>query len=162
MTTIQRNRPRLDDIRTLPIGEIAALPADILMLLQEDAAAALAAAKNTAEWIAGAIALRYADRAKAARRSENKDTGTVRFEDGGVTVIAELPKRVDWDQSALSVMAERIRATGDDPSEYIEVTYKVPERKYNAWPESIRAEFQFARTVRTGKASFTLTLKPDA
>ena len=161
MTITHSNRPRLDDIRTMPIGEIAALPADHLALLQEDAEAALAAAKTTAEWIAGAIALRYADRAQAARRAENKDTGTVRFEDGSVTVIAELPKRVDWDQRALAVVVERIRAAGDDPAEYIDVAYKVPERKYTAWPESIRAGFAPARTVKTGKATFTLTLKPD-
>ena len=162
MTNIHSNRPCLDDIRTMPIGEIAALPAEHLVLLQEDAETALTAAKNTAERIAGAIALRYADRAQAARRAENKDTGTVRFEDGSVTVIAELPKRVDWDQRALAAVVERIRAAGDDPSEYIEITYKVPERKYTAWPESIRASFAPVRTVRTGKATFTLTLKPDA
>ena len=155
------NRPTLESIRTLPIGEIAALPADHLVLLQEDAEAALTAAKTTAEWIAGAIALRYADRAQAARRTENKDTGTVRFEDGSVTVIADLPKRVDWDQRALAAVVERIRAAGDDPSEYIDVAYRVPERKYAAWPESIRAAFAPARTVRTGKATFTLTLKPE-
>jgi hypothetical protein len=155
------NRPTLESIRTLPIGEIAALPADYLVLLQEDAAAALTAAKTVAEWIAGAIALRFADRAQAARRAENKDTGTVRFEDGSVTVIADLPKRVDWDQRALAAVVERIRAAGDDPSEYIGVAYKVPERKYTAWPENIRAAFAPARTVRTGKATFTLTLKPE-
>ena len=86
----------------------------------------------------------------------------MRIEDGDVIVVAELPKRVDWDQRALAAVVERIRAAGDDPSEYIEVTYKVPERKYNAWPESIRASFAPARTVRTGKTTFTLTLKPDA
>lgn len=162
MTITHSNRLRLEDIRTMPIGEIATLPAEHLVLLQEDAEAALTVAKTTAEWIAGAIALRYADRAKAARLAENKDTGTVRFEDGSVTVIAELPKRVDWDQRALVAVLERIRAAGDDPSEYIEVTYKVPERKYSAWPESIRVAFAPARTVRTGKATFTLTLKPEA
>ena len=120
MTITHSNRLRLEDIRTTPIGEIATLPADHLALLQEDAEAALTAAKTTAEWIAGAIALRYADRAQAARRTENKDTGTVRFEDGSVTVVADLPKRVDWDQRALAAVVERIRAAGDDPSEYID------------------------------------------
>ena len=155
------NHPSLEDIRAVPIGEIAALPADHLALLQEDAEAALAAAKATAEWIAGAIALRYADRARAERQAENKDTGTVRFEDGNVTVVADLPKRVDWDQRALAAVIERIRAAGDDPGEYIGVSYKVSERKYAAWPERIRAAFAPARTVRAGKVNFTLTLKPD-
>jgi gamma-glutamylcysteine synthetase len=161
MTITHSNRLRLVDARTMPIGEIAALPADHLVLLQEDAEAALAAAKTTAEWIAAAIALRYTDRAQAVRRAESKDTGTVRFDDGNVTVIAELPKRVDWDQKTLANVVERIRAAGDDPAEYIDLAYKVPERKFTAWPERIRAAFAPARTVRAGKATFLLTLKPD-
>jgi hypothetical protein len=157
----QSNRLRLDDIRPMPIGEIATLPAEELALLQDDAEAALAAAKTTAAWIGGAIALRYADRALALRQAQQKDTGTVRFTDGNVTVIAELQKRVEWDQRALAEVVERIRAAGDDPDEYIEVAYRVTERKYNAWPERIRAAFELARTVKTGKSTFTLTLKPD-
>ncbi len=88
------NRPSLDDIRKLPLGEIAALPADQLALLLEDAEAAFLTAKNLKEWLEGAIALRYRDRAASARSAENKDTGTVRFDDGPVTVVADLPKRV--------------------------------------------------------------------
>jgi hypothetical protein len=82
----------------MPIGEIAALPADVLALLQEEAEESVSAARHLADWLHGAIALRYGDRAAAAHRAEGKDAGTVRFEDGEVTVIAELPKRVDWDQ----------------------------------------------------------------
>ncbi len=36
----------------------------------------------------------------AHRRAEGKDTGTARFQDGSVTVVADLPKRVEWDQRA--------------------------------------------------------------
>jgi hypothetical protein len=80
----------------MPIGEIAALPAAVLALLQDEAEEAAKAARHLADWLNGAIALRYADRATAARRAEGKDTGTVRLEDGEVTVIADLPKKVDW------------------------------------------------------------------
>jgi hypothetical protein len=159
MIIVHSNRLRLEDIRTMPIGEIAALPADHLALLQEDAEAALTAAKATAEWIAGAIALRYANRAQAERRAENKDTGTVRFEDGSVTVIADLPKRVEWDQAKLGEMVARIRTAGDDPAEYVETAFKVSERKYGAWPAAIRDGFEAARTVKPGKATFRLVLE---
>jgi hypothetical protein len=155
------NRPSLDDIRNLPIGEIAALPADQLALLQEDADAVFLAAKSAKEWLEGAIALRYRDRAASARAAENKDTGTVRFDDGLVTVIADLPKRVEWDQTKLTGLVERIRAGGEDPSEYVELAFKVPERKYAAWPTHIRAAFGSARTVRTGKPTFVLRLRED-
>lgn len=155
------NRPSLQDIRKLPIGEIAALPADQLALLQEDAETAFQAAKTIKDWLEGAIALRYRDRAASARAAEEKDTGTVRFDDGPVTVIADLPKRVEWDQRQLAVLIERIRAGGENPSEYVELTFKVPERKYAAWPEHIRAAFLPARTMKTGKATFVLRLREE-
>ena len=156
------NRPTLDSLRMLPIGEVAALPAEHLALLQEDAAAALEASKKTKDWIDGAIALRFADRVQALRREAGKDTGTVRFEQDGVTVVADLPKKVDWDQALIAGVVERIRAAGDDPAQYVDIAIKVPERKYTAWPDSIRAVFAPARTVTTGKQSFRLSLGEEA
>ena len=158
MNTVTTNRPQLDTIRNLPIGEIAQLPAEHLALLQEDATGALDASKKTKDWIDGAIALRFADRAQALRREAGKDTGTVRFESDGVTVVADLPKRVDWDQALIAGVVERIRAGGDDPDQYVEIAIKVPERKYTAWPDHIRRQFEPARTVRTGKPSISLHL----
>jgi hypothetical protein len=142
----------------MPIGEIAALPADLLAVLQEEAEDAAKAARTLADWLNGAIALRYGDRAASARRAEGKDTGTVRLEDGEVTVIADLPKRVEWDQRALGKMVARIRAAGDDPGEFVETTFRVSERKYGAWPAAIRDGFEAARTVKPGKPSFRLVL----
>ena len=158
MNTVTTNRPQLEMIRNLPVGEIAQLPAEHLALLQEDAAAALEASKKTKDWIDGAIALRFADRAQALRREGGKDTGTVRFDYDGVTVVADLPKRVDWDQALIADLVERIRAGGDDPGQYVEIAIKVPERKYTAWPDHIRRQFEPARTVRTGKPSISLLL----
>ena len=109
------NRPQLGDIRTMPIGEIAALPAAVLALLQEEAEEAAKAARSLADWLNGAIALRYGDRAAAARRAEGKDTGTVRFDDDEVTVIADLPKKVEWDQAELATLVAAIRAEDGDP-----------------------------------------------
>ena len=86
----------------------------------------------------------------------------MRFEQDGVTVVADLPKRVDWDQALITGVVERIRAAGDDPTQYVDIAIKVPERKYTAWPESIRTAFAPARTVKTGKPSFVLTLTEDA
>ncbi len=93
------NRPRLADLPTMPIGEIAALPADLLAVLQEEAEESAKAARLLADWLNGAIGLRYGDRAAAARRAEGKDTGTVRLADGEVTVIADLPKKVGYTQN---------------------------------------------------------------
>jgi hypothetical protein len=153
------NRPQLGDIRTLPIGEIAALPAAVLALLQEDAEEAAKAARHLADWLNGAIALRYTDRAASARRAEGKDAGTVRFEDDEVTVVADLAKKVDWDQDELATLVAAIRAEDGDPTEYVDMVFRVSERKYAAWPRHIRTAFERARTVKTGKPSFKLALR---
>ena len=145
----------------MPIGEIAELPAPMLALLQEEAEEAVKAARHLADWLNGAIALRYGDRAAAARRAEGKDTGTIRLDDGEVTVIADLTKRVDWDQSELATLVAAIRAEDGDPSEYVDTAYKVPERKYAAWPRHIRTAFERARTVKSGRPSFKLTLREE-
>lgn len=158
MTQANTNRPHLGDVLRLPVNEVLALPAAHLALLQDDAATALDDAKRNRDWIEGIIAVRYGQRAIAQRAEQRKDTGTVRFVDGDVTIVADLPKRTEWDQDKLAAVVERIRAAGDNPAEYVEITYKVPERAYAAWPAHIRDAFTAARTVRTGKATFKLSL----
>ena len=102
--------------------------------------------------------LGYATRAAEARRACGKDTGTVRLADGDYTVVADLPKRVDWSQEKLAQIARNIAESCEDPAEFIETTLKVSERKYTALPESWRKGFEPARTVRTGKPKFRLLL----
>lgn len=155
------NHITLADIPAMPVGEIAALSADQLALLQEAAQQDLQRAKTVSDWLEGAIALKYADRAKDNRREAGKDTGTIRFEDDGVTVIAELPKRIDWDQALLAQIAENIASADEDPAEFIETKLSVSERKYGALPESWRKGFEPARTVRTGKPKFRLVLNEE-
>ena len=156
------NRITLDDLPTMPVGEIADLPGHQLALLKQDADERLRAAKTLCDWLDGAIALKYGDQAQAARRAEGKDTGTIRLQDGPVTVVAELAKRVEWDQAMLAGLLERIRADGADPADYVDIAFSVPERKYTAWPKDIRQEFEPARTVRTAKPKFRLLLGEEA
>jgi len=155
------NHPALNDLPNMPIGDIAALPAETLVLLQDEADEALRSAKTTRDWIGGALALKYDAAAVKARKTAGKDTGTVRIQDGSVTVVADLPKKVVWDQAQLAALVERIRAEGDDPAEYVDIAIKVPERKFTAWPSHIRAAFEDARTVRVGKPTFRLSLNNE-
>jgi hypothetical protein len=158
MAAPSTNRPTLDAVRQLPVGEVVALPAEHLALLQADAREAVDSAKRVQDWIEAAITLRYEQRAIAARAAAGKDTGTVRLQDGTVEITAELPKRVEWDQTRLAALVEQIRAGGEDPGEYVEVGFRVPERAYVAWPERIRQAFEPARTVRTGRPVYRLTI----
>lgn len=65
---------------------------------------------------------------------------------------------MDWEQRALSELVERIKAEGDDPGEYVEISLKVSERKFASWPFHIRSLFEPARTVRAGKETFELII----
>ena len=150
------NHITLDALVRLPMSEIVALPAVELGRLQKEAEDALRKAKLTVAWLDGALNQKYAERAKAARADAGKDFGVVRLTDDGVTVVADIDKRVEWDESQLSALMERIATDGENPRDYVEVSLRVSERKYAAWPPHIRRVFEPARTVRSGKESFEL------
>ncbi|MFW5723754.1 MAG: hypothetical protein ACOCWF_04235 [Halochromatium sp.] len=144
------NTPTPDDLPGLSPQEIAGLPVELLAILQREIDERLKRDKAAKTRLDAALTVRYATRAAEERQAQAKDTGTVRFDDGDFTVVADLPKRVEWDQSQLAAMVERIRAAGDDPAEYVDIAFKVPERKYAAWPDAIRQGFEPARTGKTG------------
>lgn len=150
------NAPRFEDLDRLSIGEIAALSPHLLLDLQEAALTETSRIKRLRERLEAGLGQRYGVAADAARVAEGKSSGTVRIEDGDVIVIAELPKKVTWDQDQLAAMAARIASAGDDPAEYLEIAYRVPERRFGAWPETLRAGFAAARTETTGKPVFRL------
>ncbi len=84
-----------------------------------------------------------------------------RFTDGDVTVVADLPKKVEWDQRDLADLVERIKAEGEDPRDYVEVSLKVAERNYTSWPKHICSLFEPSRTVRAGKETFELIVEKE-
>ena len=144
------NTPTPDDLPGIDPQEIADLPVELLAILQSEVDARLKRDRAAKARLDAALTLRYATRAAEERQARSKDTGTVRFDDGDFTIVADLPKRVEWDQDRLAAMVERIRAAEDDPSQYVDIAFKVPERKYAAWPDAIRQGFEPARTVKTG------------
>jgi hypothetical protein len=160
--TYPENTPSVDDMLNMPTGELAQMPVELLAALQGELDHASRQLKSATARFSTALEVRYATRAAEARRACGKDTGTVRLADGDFTVVADLPKRVDWDQETLAAMVARIRAAGDNPAQYVDITIKVPERKYTAWPDAIREGFEPARTVRTGALKVTLEPNGDA
>jgi hypothetical protein len=151
------NRITLDDLRTLSIGDIAALPAEQLALLQQEAAELMASAKRLADRLNGGLDLKYGERAAALRRDAGKDAGTVRFEDEGRVIVADLQKQVKWDQERLRHAVEIIRTGwGDDPADYVKVKLDVSEAAFANWPQQVRELFVPARTVETGRPIYRI------
>lgn len=148
--TYPKNTPSVDDMLNMPTGDLAQMPVELLASLQAELAHATKQLKSATTRFNSALEVRYATRAADARRSCGKDTGTVRLADGDYTVVADLPKRVDWDQEKLAQIAQNILDSGEDPAEFIDTKLTVSERKYTALPEAWRNGFAPARTVKVG------------
>ena len=150
------DRITLEQMMRMPIGDIAKLnPAQLYQLLHE-ATYMLTHAKKVRQWVEAAIAMKYAEQIRAKRQRMEKDTGVIHIEDNGYRLTTDVAKKTEWDQDKLEQIVASIHKDGDNPLEYVDVTYKVPERKYTAWPESIRKVFEPARTVKTGNPSYAL------
>jgi hypothetical protein len=146
----------LDTLPHLLVGDIAALPLAQLVALSDEATQELQRFKQSKELIEAAIGIKYSQRLHALRQAQQKPTGTMHLEDEGFLVTQEIPKKPDWDQDKLQTVVAKIAAAGENPEEYVDIAYKVAERKYTAWPEHIRAAFEGARILKTGKAVFTV------
>lgn len=131
--------------------QISALSSLELQLLQDEACAVLEKAKLAKSCLDNAVQVKYEQKLDGLRESLEKETGVVRFEDNGIPVSADRSKKISWDQNKLADLARKIQANGDDPSEFIEITYKVAERKYTAWPKTLKESFTPSRTHKFGK-----------
>ncbi|WP_298219968.1 hypothetical protein [Halothiobacillus sp.] len=147
-----------EQVLATPAGDLAKQSSESLFQLKNNAADLLSAAKAIVEHIDRALYLKYAERTHALRLAAGKDTGVVHFDDGHVRITADLPKKIEWDQKRLADIARRIVASGDDSSQYVEITYRVSETKFGTWPESLKGAFEPARTIKTGKPGFRLAL----
>lgn len=152
---------RSDEFLAIPVGELACQPADWLYHLQEEVNRILAVAKAMDAHLHSALDRKYAELAHHQRMAQGKDTGVVHLADGSVRITVALPKKVEWDQDLLGQIAQRIAATGDDPRQFLDISYRVSETRFNAWPESLQTVFYPARTVKPGKPSFRLTVSEE-
>ncbi len=145
-------------VLAMPAGDLALQTSESLFQLKNDAADLQALAKAVVDHLDRALDLKYSKQAHALRLAAGKDTGVVHFDDGHVQVTADLPKKIEWDQKKLADLVRRMTANGDNPAEYIEISYRVSETKFNAWPETLKSAFAPARTLKTGKPGFRLAL----
>ncbi|GAB0057949.1 hypothetical protein SIID45300_02283 [Candidatus Magnetaquicoccaceae bacterium FCR-1] len=146
----------IHDLPEQPAAHVAALGVELLADLLEQAEAHMDRAKAIKASLDEAIAHRYGDHAALVRNQNNKPTGIVRFDDGPFVVITDLPKKPEWDQEKLAELVGKIRESGEDPADYVEIAYRVPESRYTAWPTFIKKFFEAARTLKVGKATFKL------
>lgn len=147
-----------DQVLAIMPDELSLQSSETLFELKNMAIDRLASAKQLVAHLQRTEAAKYATRAHQLRLAAGKDSGVVHFDDGDVHITAELPKKVEWDQKILAAIHQRIAGSGDDPAEFIETSFHVPEAKFMAWNQSLKDAFIPARTVKTGKPDFRLAL----
>ena len=151
--------PEPDDLHEMGqivLAELQSLPLAELDQLLRRAAAARETARHYEQLLQAALNQRFSQRAQQLRQQAGKTTGTVRFEDEGYTVIADLPKRPEYDQQQLKAAVESLRKWGENTDDYVGIEIKVPEARYSAWPPAVRQLFEPARTVKVGKPLYRL------
>lgn len=158
------NRVTLAQLRDMDVKEVASLPIDQVADLLEEIAVLRADAKLLGDRVADALHHRFGDMAASLRRAKGTDTGTVRITepDAGCVVIADLPKKVSWDQAVLRRAIDQLRDWGEDPDEYVTIELSVAETRFKAWPSKIKALFEPGRVVAPGRPTYKIEKKETA
>lgn len=140
-------------LKALPLDAMQAILATIA-----ERAAVLASAKRN---ITNTIAERVNADITAGYIAKGVDTGVLHIARDGLDVVVDRSKTVAWDQTKLAQAVADIRAAGDDPAEYVKITYSVSEAAYGAWPSMIKRVFEPARTVTPGAPTIKLVTPQD-
>lgn len=152
------NRMHLEDVPSSDSWTLSALPIDQLEMLVTEAKTAADEATATLKKLDAAVSIRFNDAAADARRDDGKDTGTVRLTEGDYEVIANLPKKVRWDQNKLPDLLDKLPLSRKVLEKLVKVEIKIDERSYLALPPGHQAVLMAARSVETGKPTFDIKL----
>lgn len=157
--TLQEQPIDLNVIRHKPITELRKLNPIILQRLIRQVDDDLQRAKGLKEFLHDILVEKYKEQAATLRQQTGKDTGIVRLEDQGFTVVCDIPKKVEWDQEKLSRVIEKLTAEGWQRQQLAKVELKVSERTFNELPSGVRAQFEDARTISYGKPSYKFAVE---
>ena len=102
-------------IRDLPLENVA-----VLQRFISDAKSELA---TLSAMVQSGLEMRYGDAAKAQLLAKGQDTGTTHIQDAGFDITVEIGKDVKWEPKGLTELVAKIKATGGDPGEYVEIKY---------------------------------------
>ena len=149
------------DIAEMSVSQLAALPPAQKHEIDKNLDAAIDWLKKARTKFDAALDQCYGEQARTALRESGRDFGTAHISDGPLHLKFELPKRVSWDQKQLAEIAERIVASGEKVECYLDIKLSVSESRFTNWPPALQQQFAAARTVDSGKPSFTLSIDSE-
>jgi len=150
------NFDALQTLGQLPLAELHLLPLPKLQQILHQVESVKSSLRHYDIVLQSALNQRFGERAQSLRQAAGKQTGTVRLVEAGFEIVADLPKRVEYDQLRLKDAVDTLRGWGEQPEDYVSFEIKVAEARFNAWPPAIRKLFEPARTLKTGKPSYKL------
>ena len=134
--------------------QVRDLPADHLITLVKGMHSMTELAKRRRQVLEDGLQLKYLEAALRSLKRTGRDTGLTRFKDGLYTIVAEIPKKVIWNQQKLLHVLEQLPL--DQRFKYVKTTYGVDERQYISWSDPLKNLFAQARLLKTGKPTFQL------
>jgi hypothetical protein len=150
------------DLASMTVAQLVSLPIRDFMESEGHVDEAITYLKQLRTKLDAAKAQRFSEQARVVLREAGRDFGTAHISDGPLHVKFELPKKVNWNQTILKEIAERIVASGDKVEDYIDIKLSVSETRYTSWPTTLQQQFAAARTVDEGKPIITLTIDGEA
>jgi len=149
------------DLAEMSVSQLAALPPAQKCEVDKNLAAAIDWLKKARTKFDAALEQCYGEQARATLRNSGRDFGVAHLSDGPLHIKFELPKKTTWNQDRARELAAHIVASGDTVEHYFDIKFSVPESRYTNWPPALQRQFAAARTVDSGKPSFTLSLDSE-
>ncbi len=149
------------DIAERSLRQLAALPPAQKHEVDKNLDVAIDWLKKARAKFDAALDQCYGEQARAALRDTGRDFGTAHISDGPLHLKFDLPKKTTWNQDRAREIAAHLVASGDTVEHYFDIKFSVPESRYTNWPPALQQQFAAARTVDSGKPSFTLSLDSE-
>ena len=146
------------DIAEMSVSQLAALPPEQKREIDKNLDAAIDWLKQARTKFDAALDQRYGEQARAELHESGRDFGTAHISDGPLHLKFDLPKKTTWNLVRAREIAAHLVASGDTVEHYFDIKFSVPESRYTNWPPALQQQFAAARTVDSGKPSFTLSI----
>lgn len=139
----------LNFLDTATLRDVSELPLEELSFLMNRLKQAGETQDRRKKTLTEALKMRFGGTAADRLHQAGKDTGTVRFKEGDMTIVAQFRKKVEWDQNILAQLASEF------PAE-VKCQYSFDEKAFEALSEEQKQRFNMARTVKIAGYEFTI------
>ena len=144
------------DILNVPIGSLAKFETKRLYEYLVEATKKCEEARRLKQWLHAAIALKFDPYIGAKRHRLEKYIDIIYLEDSNFKISNEVPKKIEWRQDVLARLLASFVAKGGNIPDYVEVSYHIPEAKYEALPQELKYKFNAARIIKLGNPVYKI------